>query len=73
MAEDVATLEAQLDRLRTSLAQGVRKVQYSDGRSHEFYSVAEMERVAAHLEQRIARMNGGRAVQSVRIFSSKGV
>ncbi|MEP9348796.1 hypothetical protein [Xanthobacter sp. KR7-225] len=72
MAEDAATLEAQLAELRAARARGVRKVQYSDGRAHEYGSLDELGRVITDLERRLAALTRA-PVRTVLIHSSKGV
>jgi hypothetical protein len=71
--EDLATLEAQLDRLRQSRAAGVRKVTYSDGRSHEFGTLDELRRVEQDLERRIRALQGGPRSSVIYTAYSKGL
>ncbi len=72
MAEDTTTLEAQLTELRQIRGRGVLRVQYSDGRSHQYASLDELGRAIADLERRLAATKLGR-IGTVRVFSSKGV
>jgi len=50
----MAWTQTDLDRLKAAIAQGVRKVTYSDGRAHEYHSLAEMLRLKAVVEAEVA-------------------
>lgn len=72
MPEDTNTLEAQLTELRQIRGRGVLRVQYADGRSHQYASLDELGRAIADLERRLTVLQGTR-IGTVRIFSTKGV
>ncbi|MDR6952303.1 hypothetical protein J2X65_001658 [Ancylobacter sp. 3268] len=61
----MAYTQADIDRLKKSMAQGVRKVTYSDGRAHEFYSLAEMQAQLTRMESEVAGDAASSASRSV--------
>jgi hypothetical protein len=71
MADDLATLNAQRDRLAEIRAKGVRAVEYSGNRV-EFRSDEEVAAALADVERRIAALQGTR-INTVRIETSKGL
>lgn len=50
----MAWTQTDVDRLKAAIAQGVRSVTYSDGRKHEYFSVAEMMRVLDMMQREVA-------------------
>ena len=66
----MATLQEQLETLREARASGLRKVKYGE-REMEYRTDEELAAAIADLERRIAQQNGA-AVQTIRIYSSKG-
>lgn len=68
---DLATLQAQRQKLAEVRAHGMRTVQYGD-KKVEYRTDAEMRAALADLDRQIAQASGKRILQ-VRIASSKGL
>ena len=71
MAEDLATLQKQLDAVRRARATGASEVEYS-GQRVKYKSDREMAAVIADLERRIAAFNGATASRTIVPRSKKG-
>jgi hypothetical protein len=56
----MAYTEADADRLRKAIAQGVMSVTFSDGRSVTFSSFAELTARLNYVEQQLGQANAGR-------------
>lgn len=68
---DAATLQGQLDALRTAYATGTDSVSY-DGKSVRYRSAEEMRAAIASLENQINGLTGATPPRSILIRSSKG-
>lgn len=76
MADDLATLQAQLDGLNKARAKGIRSIEYASpngvSRRVEYRSDSEMNGAQLDLQRRIAALTGGTS-RTVKISSSKGL
>jgi hypothetical protein len=63
--------EQQLQALRDALANGVRRVKFSD-REIEYRSIDELKAAIAVAEAEIAKINGTPPVRHIRISTQKG-
>lgn len=72
MADDLATLQANLAALREVRALGARAVQVRDERT-EFRSDSELAVAIGDLERRIAVLSGCQPVKMVVFATSKGL
>ena len=54
----MAYTQADIDALKRAMATGVRRVTYADGRSHEFFSMAEMNAQLQRMEKDVASSSG---------------
>lgn len=61
----MAYTQTDIDRLKKAMAAGVRKVMYSDGRSHEFFSMAEMQAQLTRMENEVAGASASGVSRSV--------
>lgn len=61
----MAWTQTDLDRLTAAIAQGVRRVTYSDGRAVEYHSLGEMLRLKATMKDEVAQGSGAPEPRSV--------
>ncbi|QJP14683.1 hypothetical protein G3545_14140 [Starkeya sp. ORNL1] len=61
----MAYTQTDIDRLKAAMAAGVRKVTYSDGKSHEFFSMAEMRAQLARMGNEVSGAAASGASRSV--------
>ena len=67
-----ADLRARRDALTAQRSSGVARVSY-DGKTVEYRSVAEIDRVLEALDREIATAEGRRTVRHVRVTTTKGL
>ncbi|MGC9371380.1 MAG: phage head-tail joining protein [Paracoccaceae bacterium] len=65
-------LRARRDMLSAQRSSGVARVSY-DGKTVEYRSVAEIDRVIEALEREIAGLEGRRIVRQLRVTTAKGL
>jgi hypothetical protein len=76
MAEDLATLQAQLVALNTARARGVSVISYTANgatRSTTYKSDSEMQAAQDDLLRRIAALQNSNASRTIKISASKGL
>lgn len=61
----MAYTQSDIDRLKAAMGAGVRKVTYSDGRSHEFFSMAEMQAQLTRMENEVSGADASGQSRSV--------
>lgn len=77
MPDTVESLQAQLDKLRTSRASGVRTVEFTSGSGQKelvtYQDDAAMASAVADLERRLAALSGNSAPKVIYFRTSKGL
>ena len=68
----IAELRARREALAAQRASGVARVSY-DGKTVEYRSLAEIDRVIEALERDIAAAEGRKIIRQVRVITTKGL
>ncbi len=64
--------QGDIDRLKKAMATGVRKLTYADGKSHEFFSMAEMRDQLTRMEREVAAATAGNDERFVVLTTQRG-
>ena len=67
-----AEYQARLDALEVAIAQGALRVTFTDGRSVEYRSLDEMERIAGDLRRKITAAGTTTPVRRINFYAGKG-
>ena len=65
--------QARLDALEAAIAQGALRVSFPDGRSVDYRTLDEMERIAGDLRRKIAAAGTTTPVNRINFYAAKGL